>query len=220
MTNVILYEFIQKEGYSLRKLVDGLLETMHDESQGTIIHEYGDDFLKATYWKKRKRREYRYNIDKKDFEIVEEDIVDIADFGIQIKERKLLIFGNKQMAQRIITLLGIISKNAYIISEFIIDIERFVKKVCNQKGIVLLKMKLSDISIEKGVLVDCTINLLEQNEPTRLALKYISNIMAISFHLDGLSANVNVYKSGKFSINKIEDDEKDEMIQKIVEIVG
>ena len=73
--------------------------------------------------------------------------------------------------------------------------------------------------MEKGVLVNCSINLATQDEPKQLALKYIKNIVVVSFRLSKIPANVSIYRNGKFSVSKISDEEKDEMVKKIIEII-
>ena len=219
MTNVIIFDIIQKDGYNLQKLVDAFENHLQDTTQGIIINEYNANFLKATYWHKKMQRGYRFNLEKKDFDEIEEEVVTVVDFGIQIQDKKLLVFGNKQMAQRIITLISIASGNAYSITEFVINIERLVRKICKETNVVLTKMRLADITIEKGVMVNCSVKLLAQDDPRELALKYIKNIMVIAFRLEGTEANITVYKSGKFSISKVAEDEKDELIKSIVRIV-
>lgn len=220
MTNVIIYDIIQKKGYGLQKLVDAFDAYLQDDTQGIIINEYDETFLKATYWQKKIQKSYRFNLEKKDFDVIEEEIVNIVDFGIEIENKKLLIFGNKQMAQRIITMISVVSENAYSITEFVINIESLIRKVCMKPDIVLVKMKLSDITIEKGVLVDCSVNLITQDEPKELALKYANNIVVISFRLEDITSNITVYKSGKISIGRVSEDEKDELIENIIRIVG
>ena len=123
------------------------------------------------------------------------------------------------MAQRIITLIGIVSENAFSITEFVIDIEKLVRGICEKPGIVLVKMRLTDITIEKGVMVYCSVNLLTQDEPKDLALKYVNNIAVVTFRLEKTFTNIAVYKSGKFSIGKADNDEKDELIQSIIKII-
>lgn len=218
MANMLLYDFAQNREYTLKRFVDDYGESALDDSQGIIIHEYDDDFLKATYWLRKKRKEYKYNIEKKEFEEVEEEFVDVAEFGIQVQERKMLVFGNKQMAQRIITLIGITSKNAYSITEYDVDIEKLVERICKNDSIELLKMKLIDITIDKGLLVNCNVNLLNQDNPTDIARKYVSNIVVISFRFEMSNTNITVYKTGKISLSKISDDDKEEIIQRIIRI--
>ena len=218
MANMLLYDFIQNKEYTLKKFVDDYGEKMQDDSQGIIFHEYDEEFLKATYWQRKKKKEYRYSIEKKEFEEKEEETVNIVEFGIQIRDKKLLIFGNKQMAQRIITLIGIISKNSYSITECFVDIERLVNRVCQDKSIELLKMKLADILLDKGLLVNCNVNLLNQDNPTEIAIKYICNIIMISFRFKNINTNITVYKTGKVTLSKIADDDKDEIIQKVIRI--
>jgi hypothetical protein len=216
MTNIIIYNIVQKNKYHLQKLVDAFDGYFQDDTQGVVINEYNENFLKATYWQKKMQSSYRFNPEKRDFDVVKEEIVNFADFGIEIEDKKLLIFGNKQMAQRIITLIGIVSENAYSITEFFIDIEKLVRRICEKTSIVLVKMRLTDITIEKGVMVNCSVNLLAQDEPKELALKYVNNIVVIAFRLEKMVANITVYKSGKFSIGKVDNDE---LIQSIIQIV-
>lgn len=42
-------------------------------------------------------------------------------------------------------------------------------------------MKLVDITIDKGLLVNCNVNLLSQNNPTDIAHRYVGNIVVLSF---------------------------------------
>lgn len=218
MANMLLYDFVQNKKYTLKKFVDDYGESTLDDAQGFIFHEYDDEFLKATYWQRKKRKEYKYNIEKKQFEEVVEEIVNVVEFRIQMQDRKMLIFGNKQMAQRIITLIGITSKNAYSITEYVVDIEKLVDRICQIDSIELLKMKLIDITIDKGLLVNCNVNLLNQDHPTDIIRKYVSNIVVISFRFEKVNANVTVYQTGKISLSKISDDDKDEIIHRIIRI--
>lgn len=56
MTNVIIYDIIQKKGYGLQKLVDAFDAHLQDDTQGIIINEYDETFLKATYWQKKYKK--------------------------------------------------------------------------------------------------------------------------------------------------------------------
>ena len=132
MVNVIIYNIIQKNKYPLQKLIDDFENRIQDSTQGIVINEYSEKFLKATFWQKKMQKSYRFNPEKRDFDIIEEEIVSIADFGVEIEDKKLLVFGNKQMAQRIITLISVVSENAYLITECIINIEKFVQKICEK----------------------------------------------------------------------------------------
>lgn len=220
MVNVIFYEIIQRNEYNLQKLVDCLSNYFQDNMQGLIINDYDDFFLNATYWYKKKQKSYQFNVEKKDFDIVETEIIEVVDFGIELKHKQLLIFGNKQMAQRIITMISIVSNNAYSITELVIDIEKLVEKLCSNQKITITKIRLNDITIEKGVLVNCIVDLKRIDNPKKLVLKYTKNIVVIAFKLDNLMANVTIYKSGKISIGKIGEGEKNELIQNVVNIVG
>lgn len=219
MTNMMLYQIKSKENVDLSQLAKRIKDTVNDDVQGVIVREYDDSFLKATYWKKKKRRESRYNIDRHEYEIYEDEVVNVADFVVQMKEEKLLIFGSKDMAQRIITIVGVASKNLFLISEFVINIEKLLRKISSEKQIELLKMKLIDIPIEKNILVSCGVNLSAQDNPNEIALKYVNNIMVISFKLKQVPVAVTIYKSGKISIGKISEDEQDELVHIIMQIV-
>ena len=137
-----------------------------------------------------------------------------------MNKTKLIVFGTKQMAQRIITLIGIISKNAYAVSEYIVDVNMLVNEICNDNNIDLLKMKLVDITIEKGLLVNCNVNLLNQNNPTDIAHKYVGNIVVLSFKFKNIHTVVTIYKNGKIVLSKINDDDREELIRNIYRIVN
>lgn len=220
MMNVIIYKISQEKKHGIQNLVDALIAYFQDETQGVVINEYSEDFLKATYWQKKKQKGYKYNYEKGDFDVIEEEVISATNFGIELKDKKLLVFGNKQMSQKIITIIGVASGNAYSITEFNISIEKLVNRICSDYDVTLMKMKLSDITLEQGVLVNCAVNLMTQDNPKLLALKYIQNITVITFKMANIATNITVYKSGKFSIGKILEEEKDEVIKKIIHIVS
>ena len=149
---------------------------------------------------------------------MEEEIVSVAEFGIDVAGKKLFIFGNKQIAQRIVTLIGIISQYSYSITEHIIDMEKIVNRVCQNENTELLKIKLSDIIIEHGLLVNCDVNLINQDNPEGIVLRYIDNIIVISFKLGEINTNLTVYKTGKISINKMVNDDREEIVQKVIQL--
>lgn len=122
------------------------------------------------------------------------------------------------MAQRIVTLIGLISQYSYSITEHMMDMEKLVNRICQNGDVELLKMKLNDIVIDHGLLANCDVSLINQDNPVSIILSYISNIVVISFKLEKIKSNVTVYKTGKISINKMADDDKDEIIQKIIQL--
>ena len=63
------------------------------------------------------------------------------------------------------------------------------------------------------------VNLLAQDDPKELAFKYVDNIVTITFRLKNVESNITAYKSGKFSISKLNGNEKDELIDSIIQIV-
>lgn len=218
MANLILYDFIQIKEYTLKKFVDDYEKKMQDTFQGVIFHEYDNNFLNATYWQRKVRKGYKYSVEKERFEEMEEEIVSVAEFGIDVAGKKLFIFGNKQIAQRIVTLIGIISQYSYSITEHIIDMEKIVNRICQNESTQLLKIKLSDIVIEYGLLVNCDVNLINQDNPVGIVLRYIDNIIVISFKLGEIDTNLTVYKTGKIFINKMVNDDREEIVQKVIQL--
>lgn len=219
MVNLLIYSFIHTGKYELTRLVNGYLDSRQDDSQGIVFREYNNEFVKATYWQRKKRKQYKYNIESKCYEQREEEIVNVVEFCIEEHERKLFVFGSRQMAQRIITLIGIISENAYSITDSVFNMKKIVKKISYNKGVQLLKAKLEDIIIEKGVVVDCNVNLLSQDNPVDIVRKYIENIIVISFRFEKLDVNISIHKTGKISLNKINEDDTDELIQKVIDLI-
>lgn len=130
MANLILYDFVQSREYTLIQLVNDYGERIQDDFQGVLFHEYDDKFLKATYWQRKMRKGYKYSVEKERFEEMEEETISVAEFGIDVLKKKLFIFGNKHMAQRIVTLIGTISRYSYSITEYIVDMDKIVNSVC------------------------------------------------------------------------------------------
>lgn len=219
MENIILYEFEYSSPYSLKKLVDDYGEMEIDDSQGFIFKEYDENFLRAIYWQKKKYKNHKYNINTQEFEEITEETINVAEFYIQVNERKLIVFGSKMLAQKIVTLLGVVSKYAYSITEYFIDIEKLVNKLCIDEMIIFQKMKLTDIIIDREILVNCSVNLKNLDNPREVVEHYIKNIVVISFRLNPTVTNITVYNTGKVTMGKIAEDEKDEVLRQILKIV-
>lgn len=219
MENIILYEFEYSSPYSLKKLVDDYGEMEIDDSQGFIFKEYDENFLRAIYWQKKKYKNHKYNINTQEFEEITEETINVAEFYIQVNERKLIVFGSKMLAQKIVTLLGVVSKYAYSITEYFIDIEKLVNKLCIDEMITFQKMKLTDIIIDREILVNCSVNLKNLDNPREVVEHYIKNIVVISFRLNPTVTNITVYNTGKVTMGKIAEDEKDEVLRQILKIV-
>ena len=45
------------------------------------------------------------------------------------------------------------------------------------------------------------------------------NIIQVSFKIDGVDGKISIYKSGRFSATNLHEEERDELIQKIIQIV-
>ena len=219
MENIILYEFEYSSPYSLKKLVDDYGEMEIDDSQGFIFKEYDENFLRGIYWQKKKYKNHKYNINTQEFEEITEETINVAEFYIQVNERKLIVFGSKMLAQKIVTLLGVVSKYAYSITEYFIDIEKLVNKLCIDEMITFQKMKLTDIIIDREILVNCSVNLKNLDNPREVVEHYIKNIVVISFRLNPTVTNITVYNTGKVTMGKIAEDEKDEVLRQILKIV-
>ena len=58
MVNVIIYNIIQKNKYPLQKLIDDFENRIQDSTQGIVINEYSEKFLKATFWQKKMQKSY------------------------------------------------------------------------------------------------------------------------------------------------------------------
>ena len=219
MENIILYEIEYSSPYSLKKLVDDYGEMEIDDSQGFFFKEYDENFLRAIYWQKKKYKNHKYNINTQEFEEITEETINVAEFYIQVNERKLIVFGSKMLAQKIVTLLGVVSKYAYSITEYFIDIEKLVNKLCIDEMITFQKMKLTDIIIDREILVNCSVNLKNLDNPREVVEHYIKNIVVISFRLNPTVTNITVYNTGKVTMGKIAEDEKDEVLRQILKIV-
>lgn len=219
MENVILFKITKMKEYSIETLVNNFGDFIQDNAQGVIINDYSNDFVQATYWNQIIRKRQSYNLSEKKFNYIEEMIIDASDFMIRIDAERMVIFGGKSIAQRIITLLGIISGNSYIISRYVIDIRKVAENVCNNTNIKILKLKLVDVPIEKNVLVNCIVDLTIQENPKVLIKKYIDNINAISMNIKDINTTVTMYKNGRITVGKIVYGNIEDIVEKIFKII-
>ncbi len=219
MDNVILFKITKIKEYSIENLVNNFGNFIQDDTQGVIVNDYGNDFVQATYWNQIIRRRQSYNLSEKKFNYIEEIVIDASDFMIRIDAERMIIFGGKSIAQRIVTLLGIISGNSYIISRYIIDIRKTAENVCKNTNIKILKLKLVDIPIEKNILVNCIVDVTVQENPKALIEKYIDNINAISINIKDINTTVTIYKTGRITVGKIVYDNIEDIVEKIFKII-
>lgn len=66
---------------------------------------------------------------------------------------------------------------------------------------------------------DCNVNLAIQDTPEEVISKYLDNIVQISFKIEGIEGRINIYKRDRVSITKLLEEDKDELIQKILRII-
>ena len=215
---LLVFSFIVKSNFVMGKTVERILSA-NDNRRGCIIDEYEDSFCKGSYWIEKVKKEERYNILTNKFEIVQVPNISIIKFDINVSNETMIVFGNKSIAQNLITALGIASGNSIISDSYNVNLKKVVDKIIYDESIEVLRMKLNDIVIDKGILVSCNVYLSTQNEPKRLVEKYINNIVQLSFLSKTIGVNFTLNSLGKITINKNNDDNYDELINNIMDLI-
>lgn len=60
----------------------------------------------------------------------------MTEFSIQTEYGKLIVWGSKTQAEKIVSMIGVVSKYAYSVTEYFINMEKLINKLCSYKMII------------------------------------------------------------------------------------
>ena len=146
----------------------------------------------------------------------------VVKFEIDLPNSTLTIWGNKSIAQKLITALSQACDNQVIIDSYQVDFKRMLGRISKLEDAILSKMKLENVLIDSGIAASCNVSLINLDNARDLVKKYSDNVSQLSIILGDPfgdnSVSLTLFSSGSIVIYKDRDSISDEIISKIQEI--
>lgn len=215
--------FMLKKSFDPDIMVSNLLKS-NEPSDYFVINEQGERYISGYYLVEQPRNETKYNIEANRFETVTTTRLTIIRFEIDVPNNILIIWGNRNCAQRLITLISQACNNDVVIDFYEIDFKNLIKRITIIPDITISKMKLENIVIDLGIVANCNVNMLNQDNPNELIKKYYNNISQISVIMGNRyssdeSVSLTVFSSGTIVVYKDRDSISEETVTAIQKIV-
>ncbi len=168
------------------------------------------------------RNEVSYNITENRFETVVTSRLAVVKFDIDLLKSVLTVWGNRSIAQRLVTLISQASKNQIIIEDYVVDFPKMVSRISDMDMLILSKMKLENVMIDSGISASCNVSLVNIEGANSLVKKYCDNISQLSIilgdRLSDSSVSLTFFSSGSIVVYKDRDNIPEEILTQIQEI--
>lgn len=200
----------------------GKLQKTSNDKEKFVINDCTDFWLDGYYVIEYVKNESRYNFLETKIEIIPVTVTSIAKFCIDLKNNLMDIWGNKNIALKLITALSISMHNEVTIESISTDIKEAISLALLESNASVIKVKIEDIIIDNGIVANCSVNLSGQEDYKELLKKYIKNITQATLSVyDEEPENrisFTIYSSGSVVVYKDKDEIEDnafEIIKKI-----
>ena len=214
-------KFIPNVSCDLDLIVSRLLGNC-DEANRFVFGEQGKQYISGCYLVQQSRNEMTYNVQENRFETITTSRLAVVKFEMDLPNSTLTIWGNKSIAQKLITALSQACDNQVIIDSYQVDFKRMLGRISKLEDAILSKMKLENVLIDSGIAASCNVSLINLDNARDLVKKYSDNVSQLSIILGDRfgdnSVSLTLFSSGSIVIYKDRDSISDEIISKIQEI--
>lgn len=214
-------KFIPNGSCDLDLIVSRLQENC-DDTNRFVFNEQGAQYISGCYLAQQARNEMIYNIEENRFETIITNKLAVAKFEIDLPKSTLIIWGNKSIAQKLITLLSQACNYKVIIESYQGDFKRMLEKISKLEDATFSKMKLENVLIDSGITASCNVSLINLDNAKDLVKKYSENVSQLSLILGDRfgdnSVSLTIFSSGSIVIYKDRDSIPNEIIAEIQEI--
>lgn len=219
---VSICKFVPRDSCNLDAIVTFLLRES-DDANRFVFNEQNDSYISGCYLVQQTRNEVSYNVQENRFETVITNRLVVVKFEINLPNSILTIWGNKNIAQRLITLISQACNNQVVIDSYQVDFKKMLNRILSMGDITLSKMKLENVMIDSGINASCNVSLLNLDNAGALVKKYSDNISQISLILGDRfgdnAVSMTLFSSGSIVIYKDRDSISNEVIAQIQNIV-
>lgn len=206
---------------NLEEYADKLQKTSNDNEK-FIINDYTDLWLDGYYVIEYVKNETKYNFIETKIEIVPVTVTSVAKFSIDLKNNFMDIWGNKNIALKLITALSLSMHNEVIIESITTDIKEAINLALLESDANIVRVKIEDIIIDNGIVANCSVNLSGQENFSELLKKYIKNISQVTLSVyDEEPENqisFTIYSSGAVVVYKNKEEIEDNALEIIKRI--
>lgn len=215
------YNVKLKGGVTWDRIIDTAL-SFNTEKTYCIINEQGDCYIGGCYIYESLHNQTVYNITENKFETITVPRQNIVKFDVFANNDTLFLWGSKKAAALFITTLEQASNNSIIIDHNDTDFKVMLKRLLRDSSVSFTKMKIVDIVIDNGIVANCSVNLINQDNATELINKYVDSIAQITVAIgkEIQPVSITLYSSGSVVVFKDRDDIDDEVMKSINLMIG
>ncbi len=203
---------------NLEEYADKLQKNSNDKEK-FVINDYADLWLDGYYVIEYLKNETRYNFLETKIEIMPVTVTSVAKFSIDLQSNLIDIWGNKNIALKLITALSISMHNNVIIESITTDIKEAINLALFESNANVVRIRIEDIIIDDGIVANCSVNLSGQENYNELLKKYIKNITQATLSVYDVEPenqiSFTIYSSGAVVVYK----DKDEIGDNALEII-
>lgn len=211
-------KFKPLQPFNLEEYADKLQKASNDNEK-FVINDCTDLWLDGYYAIEYVKNETRYNFLDTKIETVPVTVTSVAKFSIDLKNNIMDIWGNKNIALKLITALSLSMHNEVIIESITTNIKEAINLAFIESDVNIIRVKIEDIIIDNGIVANCSVNLSGQDNYKELLKKYIKNITqaTLSIYAEEPENRISfaIYSSGAVVVYK----DKDEIEDNAFEII-
>lgn len=195
------------------------LQKISSDNEKFVINDCTDIWLDGYYVIEYIKNETRYNFLETKLEIIPVTVTSVAKFSIDLKNNLMDIWGNKNIALKLITALSLSMHSKVIIESITTDIKQAINLALLESDAKVLRVRIEDIIIDNGIIANCSVNLSGQENYGELLKKYIKNITQATLSVYGddpeNQISFTIYSSGAVVVYK----DKDEIENNALDII-
>lgn len=206
---------------NLEEYADKLQNTLNDNEK-FVINDCTDIWLDGYYIIEYVKNETRYNFLETKIEKIPVTVTSVAKFSIDLKNNLMDIWGNKNIALKLITALSLSMHNEVIIESITTDIKEAINLALLENEANVVRIRIEDVIIDDGIVANCSVNLSGQENYNELLKKYIKNITQATLSIyDEEPENqisFTIYSSGAVVVYKDKNEIEDNALEIIKKI--
>lgn len=215
------YSVALNDGKDWYSIIEKLLSLNTEQSHCTV-NEQIENYIGGCFIYESLCNKTVYNIAENKFETVMVPKQNIVKFDIFTNSGFMFLWGNRKAAALFVTTMEQASNHSIIIDYNNTDFKTMIKRLLIDKSAKFLKMKITDIIIENGIVANCSVNLSNHDDYLYLINKFIDNIVQMTVTIGGESDSVSLalYSTGSVVVFKDRDDIDDEAMNSINIMIG
>lgn len=203
---------------------DEVVSNLLSFSSGDIhceVTEQTDTYIGGCYIAKVMQNQTQYNIETGSFETIPVARTQILRFDIFPFKCLMMLWGKKKVSTLFTTALQQAAINNLIIDYNKLEYKIMLTKLLSNPKVIFTRMNIANVVIEQGVVANCSVNLINQDNAHGLVRKYIGNISQISVQFgENIPTSLMLYSSGAIVAYRDRDEIPSDIIDDVITMIG